>query len=296
MKRIITLAAIALSCTFQSCGQTKSYPSGIPAPEVVPFTVNIYQGTDLDVSMDVYIPKKSAEGDTAVFMVVCPGGGYEFLSIENEGELASSWLNSIGVATGVLHYRLPEGLCEVPVQDARRAIETARSKCSEWGIIKGKKALKVGIMGFSAGGHLASTALTKYTSPENRPDFGVLFYPVITMDPAFTHIGSRNHLFGINISGKEEPSPAAVAELTRKFSSEKNVTTDTPPVFLVHTTTDDVVPVKNSIVFYQALSDHGIKAEMHIYPTQGHGWGFQWPFSYRDELLKALERWILIEI
>lgn len=260
------------------------------------FKADLYPEGEPDVVMDIYIP---AEFTTGKYILVCPGGGYRALSKISEGSMTAQWLNANGIAAAVLHYRLPEGNYEIPLQDALRAMEklreiasdrvTGKGSAAEQGInpnmrpsgVQAQRA-KVGIMGFSAGGHLASTVLTQFTNNNNRPDFGILFYPVITMDPSFTHLGSRKNLIGENASD----------ELTRHFSSELNVQSDTPPTFIISTADDTVVPVKNTMVFYQALTDKDVPAELHIYPDGGHGWGFQGKFSYRENLYRELLRWI----
>lgn len=260
------------------------------------FQVDLYPDSEPAVMLDVYIP---ADFTTGKYIVVCPGGGYSALSTVNEGSMTAQWLNTNGIAAAVLHYRLPDGNYEIPLQDALKAVETVREIAMERLTGKGSlpeqginpnmrpagvqaKRPTVGIMGFSAGGHLASTVLTQFTNNNNRPDFGILFYPVITMDTSFTHQGSRKRLIGENAS----------EELTKRFSSELNVRSDTPPTFIVSTANDATVPVKNSLVFYQALVDKGVPCELHIYPDGKHGWGFKWAFAYREDFYRELLRWI----
>lgn len=207
-------------------------------------------------------------------MVVCPGGGYQILAYDWEGSDIARWLNSQGIAAFVLKYRLPGSQSNIvpyksPLMDARRAMRLVRFKSSDWNIDPGK----IGIMGFSAGGHLASTLSTHFdagnpSSPDPverescRPDFSILIYPVVSFDDNVTHSGSKTALLG------EEPDE----ELVTYFSNEKQVSEDTPPAILVHSDDDTGVPVENSIVYYQALRAHGISAEMHIYPYGGHGY------------------------
>jgi acetyl esterase/lipase len=221
----------------------------------------------------VYLPAKRQATGRAV--VICPGGGYWGLSYDWEGIDVAKWLNSKGIAGIVLKYRLPasEGQIiphESPLMDARRALRLVRYHASGWNI----DPEQVGIMGFSAGGHLASTLGTHFNYGDLyandpveriscRPDFMVLVYPVITMSKPFMHKGSRNALIG------EYPE----AVLAEYYSNELQVTEDCPPTFLVHAGDDKGVPVENSLVFYQALADNNIPAEMHIYPEGGHAFG-----------------------
>jgi acetyl esterase/lipase len=212
-------------------------------------------------------PKKTATGAA---VVICPGGGYGHLSMDREGQQTADWLNSIGVAGFILKYRhggVGYGH-PAPLQDAQRAIRIVRSRAKEWDL----DPERVGIIGFSAGGHLASSAGTHfqknyYDAKEAidkiscRPDFMILIYPVITLDDSFTHSGSKQNLLG------ENPN----AELVENLSNEKQVTPETPPTFLVHTNQDTVVPAENSIHFYLALRKAGVPAEMHIYLKGPHG-------------------------
>ena len=216
-----------------------------------------------------YLPEGGNHARSAV--VVFPGGGYGHLAVDHEGDQVARWLNSRGVAAFVVRYRLgPRYRHPVMLQDAQRAIRTVRSQAGEWGIDQER----IGVIGFSAGGHLASTTGTQFdaglpvggdeidgVSP--RPDFMMLIYPVITMQSDFTHRGSRTNLIG------EAPDARAVWEM----SSESRVTPGTPPTFLVHSTDDAGVPVENSLGMYAALRRAGVPVEMHIYETGRHGFG-----------------------
>lgn len=219
----------------------------------------------------VYLPaKKSANGQA---VVICPGGGYERLAYDFEGSDVAKFFNSQGIAAIVLKYRLPNSKNNIigyksPLLDVQRAMRLTRYHAGEWNIDKNK----IGIMGFSAGGHLASTLGTHFDyGIENsddpidkiscRPDFMILMYPVITFAQPFKHKGSRNALLG------DSPDSSQI----KYFSNELQVKEDTPPTFIVHASDDKSVPVENSLVFYKALVDKGISAEMHIYPVGGHG-------------------------
>lgn len=217
----------------------------------------------------VYLPTK--EVATGAGVVICPGGGYAVLAYDHEGHQVARWFNSQGVAAFVLQYRLgPRYHHPAPLQDVQRALRHVRARAEEYGV----SSRRIGVMGFSAGGHLASTAATHFDagSPQNpdviervscRPDFVVLGYPVVSLNQSFSHGGSRRNLLG------ENPSPELVASL----SNETQVTKETPPAFLFHTGEDAGVPVNNSIVFYQACHRAGVPAELHIYQFGPHGVG-----------------------
>lgn len=225
-------------------------------------------------SIEVYLPTQQIATGEAV--VIFPGGGYGILAYDWEGTDFAKWLNSQGIAGIVVKYRLPLSTSltdrkEVPLLDAQRAIRLVRQHAEPWHINPNQ----VGVMGFSAGGHLASTLSTAYLHraipPQDvidelsaRPDFSILVYPVISFQDAPTHGGSRKNLIG-------EP---ANPELVQRFSNELQVTTNTPPTFLVHAQDDKAVPLENSLLYYQALHAKGVKASLHIYPTGGHGFAF----------------------
>lgn len=226
----------------------------------------------------------AADKATGAAVVICPGGGYGFLADDHEGKQAAEYMNKLGISAFVLHYRIvykdkndpnskdnrPGPLGKAPLLDAQRAIRTVRSKAAEYKI----DPKKIGIMGFSAGGHLASTAGTHYDNGNEadkdpiekqscRPDFMILAYPVISMANGVGHAGSRTNLFG----------PKPTEEQINEFSNEKHVTKDTPPVFIFHTDEDKGVLPENSVLFYQACKKHNIPAEMHIYEKGRHGVG-----------------------
>jgi acetyl esterase/lipase len=216
-----------------------------------------------DAQITVHKPEKP--NGTAV--VICPGGGYGGLVTGAEGHGIATWLNRHGITGVVLEYRLPAGRPYVPLLDAQRALRTVRSNAKAWGI----DPAKVGIMGFSAGGHLASTAATHFDDGDPnttdavdrvscRPDFAILIYPVITMGNK-THQGSRNSLLGKNPDAK----------LVELFSNEKQVTAKTPPTFLAHAKDDGVVVPDNSKAFYEALQARKVPAKYLELPSGGHG-------------------------
>ena len=227
-------------------------------------------------SISVYLPP--ADKATGTGVVVCPGGGYGHLAMDHEGEQVARWLNSFGVAGFVLKYRIaPRYHHPAPLQDAQRAIRTVRSRGQEWQV----RPDRVGIWGFSAGGHLASTAGTHF-EPDSRPDFMILAYSVISFTTPYMHKGSRNNLIG------ENPDP----KLAESLSNELQVTASTPPTFLFHTTADKTVPVENSVLFYMALRKAGVPAEMHIYADGPHGVGLASTDLALSSWPRRLEEWM----
>ncbi|WP_348824364.1 alpha/beta hydrolase [Flavobacterium aestuarii] len=224
-------------------------------------------------------------------VIICPGGGYWGLSIDKEGINVAKWFNSIGISAFVLKYRLPSDDIMThktigPLQDAQEAIRTLRRNAVKWNL----DSTKIGIMGFSAGGHLASTVSTHYLDKvydskddvSARPDFSLLIYPVISMEYGITHNGSKENLLGKNVS----------ADLISNYSNEKQVNENTPPAFLVHATDDQAVPVENSINYYLALKKNKVAAEMHLYQNGGHGFGLgtqgtntDWPTACKSWLV-----------
>jgi acetyl esterase/lipase len=239
-------------------------------------------------TLTLFLPDKKIANGTAV--IIYPGGGYWVTSIVKEGFAVAKEFNKWGVAAFVLKYRIPNDSSMAdkkigPLQDAQRAIQLVRIHAKEWNV----NANKVGIMGFSAGGHLASTAATHFNHSyiENtnnislRPDFSIFIYPVISFQDSIGHIGSRDQLIG-----KNPPK-----NLLDSFSNELQVTAQTPPTFLVHATDDDAVPVMNSIVFYEALLHYKIPAEMHIYNAGGHGFGMNNPTT-KDAWMERCKNWM----
>jgi acetyl esterase/lipase len=220
-------------------------------------------------SLSIFLPPAGRATGSAV--VVCPGGGYGFLAVDHEGKQIAQWLSSMGIAAFMLKYRLgPRYHHPAPLLDAQRAIRTVRSRAAEFGISPDS----IGIWGFSAGGHLASSASTHFDAGDpkaadpidrvsSRPDFAILAYPVISFTTEYTHKGSRENLLG------KDPDP----KLVEYLSSEKQVTRDTPPTFLFHTDEDVVVPPENSVLYYLALRKAGVPAEMHVFQRGPHGVG-----------------------
>jgi len=282
------LISVALFLTRAGLGQTQAtehktvllWPAGAPGA---------VGAEDVDrPSLMLYSLPAGRVARSAV--VVCPGGGYGVLAMDHEGRQVAEWLNSLGVAAYILKYRLaPRYHHPAMMEDAQRALRYVRAHAQEWGIAPGR----IGIWGFSAGGHLASTAATHF-DPGNpaaadpierassRPDFAILAYPVISCSEWFRHQGSCRNLLGDN------PDPKLVDYL----SNEKQVTAQTPPTFLFHTNDDEGVPAENSVAFYMALRKAGVPAELHIYQHGAHGVGLapkdpilsSWPQRLADWL------------
>jgi acetyl esterase/lipase len=229
----------------------------------------------------------SGEGRTAV--VICPGGGYQILAAGHEGVDVAKRLNAMGVSAFILKYRLKEYGHPAPLQDVLRAIRLVRSRAVEFGVAPER----IGVLGFSAGGHLAATAATLYDAPEGRtgaaldavsarPDFAALIYPVISFKGPSAHAGSRRNLIG------ETPEPA----LVERLSPELQVTRNTPPAFLVHTAEDKGVPLENSLLFYQGVRAAGGSAELHLYEKGPHGFGLGQGLGPASDWPARLETWM----
>jgi acetyl esterase/lipase len=227
-------------------------------------------------TLTIYLPPAGKASGAGV--VICPGGGYAHLAMDKEGTEIAAWLNERGIAGFVLKYRLgPRYHHPAPLDDAHRALRYVREHVSELRV----KPDRIGIWGFSAGGHLAATAATHFDS-STRPDFVILAYPVITFEPPYAHQGSRKNLLGA------DPDP----KLVHNLSNETQVTAQTPPTFLFHTDGDKGVPAENSVLFYLALRKAGVPAELHIYERGPHGVGLaqkdpvlsSWPSRLSDWL------------
>jgi acetyl esterase/lipase len=249
--------------------------NGIASPEEAGESGRV--GNVSQPAMYVYLPKDTLSSPAAA-VVICPGGGYTRLAMSHEGHEFARWLNANGVAGIVLKYRMPNGHSEAPLSDAQQALRLIRQNALKWNIAPDK----VGVAGFSAGGHLASTAATHFTDSATRPDFALLFYPVVSMDKNVSHYGSRRQLIG------ENPTP----EQERAYSNELWVTPRTPPVALFLSDNDKTVPPRNSTDFYAALKRSNVPAAMYIFPSGGHGWGMNSTFAYHDAWTLLLKSWL----
>jgi acetyl esterase/lipase len=239
-------------------------------------------------SLTIYLPSKPQ--DTGTGIVVCPGGGYQHLAMDHEGHQVARWLTSRGIAAFIVKYRLgPTYHHPAMLQDVLRAIRVVRARATEFRVRRDR----IGVMGFSAGGHLASSAATLFDRPEghpadglesvsSRPDFAVLAYPVITMGQAVTHRASQKNLLG------ENPSQ----EMLDALSTDKHVTAKTPPTFLFHTNADTTVPAENSVQYFLALRKAGVPAEMHIFKDGAHGAGLALQDPALSEWPKVLANWL----
>jgi len=247
------------------------WPEGVPGADKAPTPEVIEDGGRVSNVRNPSLTVYAAPGaQTRTAVIVCPGGGYRRLALAHEGTAVATWLNSIGVSAFVLKYRMREYGHPAPLRDVLRAVRRVRAEAASWNVDPGK----IGVMGFSAGGHLASTAGTLFDSPAGRtgaaldatsarPDFLVLVYPVIAMKPPLVHAGSRENLLGTSPS----------ADLADKLSTDLQVTPRTPPAFLVHGGTDATVAPENSVLFYMALRKAGVAAELHLYQEGPHGIG-----------------------
>jgi acetyl esterase/lipase len=243
-------------------------------------------------SLTVFLPEHTDANRPAV--IICPGGGYVRLAIDHEGYAVATWLNQMGVAAFVLKYRMPgrpatADMTPLPIQDVRRAIRMVRARAKEWNV----EASRVGVMGFSAGGHVASTAATQFDDGDasatdaverqsSRPDFAVLMYPVVSMRDGIAHGGSRNRLLG------EHPDASQID----RFSGELHITEKTPPLFLVHARDDKAVIPKNSELFAEAAKRAGVPCELTLINTGGHGFGLGKPGSEASQWPAKCEAWL----
>lgn len=276
MKKLLTMGLLMFASTMfaQKPIEIQLWPNGAPNSNGI--TTPEKQIDESRVS-DVTIPTLTiypASKPNGLAIVACPGGGYVRLATAHEGHDMASWFNAQGITYAVLKYRMPNTHHDVPLSDALQAIRIMKQHADEW------KLNKVGIMGSSAGGHLASTAATHFTE-DSRPDFQILFYPVVSMiNP--THQGSKDNLLG------KTPSE----EMLKLYSNEQQVTPQTPPAFIMHSSDDKAVPVSNSVDYYTALVKNGVSASLHIYPIGGHGWGFRDNFIYKRQWTGELEKWL----
>lgn len=241
------------------------------------FLLVLIAGVDVMGQPKVRVFLPDAVVATGRAVVACPGGGYSGLAMNHEGYDWAPFFNERGIALIVLEYRMPNGDYTLPIEDAEMAIKMVRDSAEVWGVNPND----VGIMGSSAGGHLASTVAT-HAGADVRPNFQILFYPVITMDKLYTHMGSHNNFLGEDAS----------EELEERFSNEKQVAEDSPRAFIVFSDDDKVVPPINGVNYYLALHENGVPAVLYIYPSGGHGWGFSESFEYKNEMLGELSVWL----
>lgn len=227
------------------------------------------------VEATVYLPSANKSSGKAV--VILPGGGYSHHAMDHEGHQWAPFFNERGVAVAVLKYRLPKGDRTIPMNDVKTMIRTMRDSATNWKL----NPQTIGIMGSSAGGHLASTIAT-HTDGVEKPDFQILFYPVVSLDPAITHAGTRTGFLGTNpnIGDQEE------------FSNANVVDSSTPKAIIFHSSDDKAVHPLNSIEYVTALQKAGVPVSFHLYPVGGHGWGFRESFPYHNQVLDELDAWL----
>jgi acetyl esterase/lipase len=284
MKTKLSIVLVLLMNIFMMNGfsQTltiKLWPDGIPGSKTDPSYVEKITTTDGRITrcekvvtpdLTVFLPAPEKANGAAV--LICPGGGYGVLAFDHEGNAIAKWLNDNGIAGIILKYRLPSDQIMIdksigPLQDAQEAMRVIRRNAVSWKINPDR----VGVIGFSAGGHLASTLSTHYAekvyevkdNTSARPNFSLLIYPVVSFDTLITHRGTRNNLIGLKPDIKQ----------VQRFSNELQITADTPPAFLVHSADDKAVPVMNSIGYFRGLQKNNIPVELHIFQKGGHGYG-----------------------
>lgn len=252
------------------------WPKGLPNTNGID-TTQPYDDSKQNFKPNIKVFLPAADKATGRAVVCCPGGGYSHLAMDHEGYQWAPFFNERGIAFIVLKYRMPHEVTEVPISDAREALRVVRENAKEWNI----DPTKVGIMGSSAGGHLATTVAT-HSDSLTAPNFQILFYPVVTFDYKYTHKGSRHNLIG------EKAAP----DVVNLYCNEKQVSPKTPPAILLLSDDDTVVPSPNSVNYYLALKENGVKASMYIYPSGGHGWGIRENFKYHNEMMSDLSAWL----
>lgn len=271
MKKVKTfISAVLFLCAASASAQKDTeillWPNGAPT-----------SNGDAADTAKVYVSLPKPDKATGRCVVICPGGGYTHLAMNHEGRDWAPFFNNIGIATVVLKYRMPHGVHQVPLEDAEEAMRLVRRNAKAWNI----NPEQVGIMGSSAGGHLASTVAT-HSRGDAAANFQILFYPVITMDPSFTHMGSHDNLLG---SGSKK-------KLEREYSNDLQVSRVTPRAFIVLSDDDHVVLPANGANYYLECYRHDVPASLHIYPSGGHGWGIRSSFAFHIEVMQELRTWL----
>jgi acetyl esterase/lipase len=289
MKKTLLFLILSAGAALASAADIPLWPEGVPgARNIGPeLRKDGYVSNVSEPSLTVVHAAVDRPNGTAV--IIAPGGGYVRMANSREGEQYANWLSTLGVTSFILHYRAQEFGHPAPLQDVLRAVRLVRSRAAEFGI----DPARIGVMGSSAGGHLAASAGTLFNHPAGRtgaaldatsarPDFLMLMYPVITLDGSAAHMGSRKSLLG----------PAPSPELVQLMSVEKQVTSSTPPTLLIHTQADQAVPVENSILFYQALTRNKVPAEMYLFEQGGHGMGMRDNLGTASAWPKRAEEWL----
>jgi len=287
---ILAMLFLAANSALAQTSVIPVWPEGVPNARAQPGPERVDGERISNVSqptLAVYPAALDRQSGTAV--IICPGGGYQFLSNTREGQQYAQWLSSLGVTAFVLKYRLADHGHPAPLQDVLRAIRLVRSQAAKYGIAPDR----IGVMGSSAGGHLAASASTLFNHPAGRaggaldavsarPDFAILMYPVITMEAPAVHAGSRDALLGA------KPSAATV----QLMSVEKQVSAATPPTLLIHSQDDGLVPADNSILYFQALTRAKVPAEMFIFEHGGHGMAMRTGNGTATNWTRRAEEWL----
>ena len=277
------LATVTLSAQppFRGPVEIPLWPDGAPTDNAIPAEQKAEfdkMSQNLAATDNPTLTVHKAPNPNGAAILMCPGGAYIGWAGTHEGNDMASWMTSQGITFAVLHYRMPNGHKEVPLSDAEQAMRILKDRASEWGI----NPENIGVMGASAGGHLAASLATLYSSVETRPAFQILFYPVITMTEGITHQGSRENLLGKNPSDED----------VLKYSLENQVNAQTPQAFIMLSADDDTVPAENSIAYSRALIASKVPVAMFMYPTGGHGWGYRDDFKYKRQWTGELEKWL----
>lgn len=283
MKLKTLVAILAAGCSISARGGmpvefipaneevVKVWTDGAPNSNNV--TVSVEDSVEWNAVSEPVLHIFPAEKPVGKAVLMCPGGGYRHIGVQNEGYSFVPWYNERGIDVAVLQYRMPYGHPEVPLSDVHQSMRILRERFPS---------ALVGVQGFSAGGHLASMAATHYTDKVTRPDFQILFYPVIAVSGPNAHVGSSQRLLG------ENPTE----ELQQLYNNHLQVSADTPQAFITHSSDDSIVPVANSLDYYSALVANGVPAAMHIYPSGDHGWGFAKGFLYFPMWTAELALWL----
>lgn len=238
--------------------------------------IPLYADND-EAEMFVYLPEKESALHSAI--LICPGGGYGGLAIDNEGYNMAEWYSSKGMVAAVLKYRLPHGDYTIPLSDAEKGMQLLKENAGKWHI----DPLRIGVAGSSAGGHLAAS-LSTLGKDSCRPAFAILYYPVISFEDGVTHQGSKKNLLGSGINNKE---------LVERFTLQNQVDAKTPPTLIMVSDDDSLVPPENSIIYYQALHAKKIPASLYVFPNGEHGWGTTERFLYKNEVKELIYLWLV---
>ena len=283
--RATWIAIVLLGGGLSSYGQTLS--AEIPLWDTPPVESNGLTGPETEVgpkkfTTNVHFPtlriyRANPACNTGATVLILPGGGYEALAMRQEGDPFASWLAEQGITGIVLKYRMPNGHPRIPLEDAKQGMRRIQEYAASWQI----DTSRIGVMGFSAGGHLASTLLVRYEA-DCRPAFGVLFYPVISFDDRWVHRGSARNLLGADTT----------QTMKTYYSNELHITPQTPPTLLLLSNNDGTVLPHNSILFYEALRKNHVPTALYIFPSGGHGWGFRDTFAYHELMKTLVLEWI----